>query len=67
MQLYWKTHTAYCFSSNCKTHGKSLDVIDFVLYKENSSKHYAIEKCKALINGSAEPSPQTSLFNRVSF
>ncbi|MFM2395159.1 MAG: hypothetical protein RLZZ546_3142, partial [Bacteroidota bacterium] len=29
MQLYYKTHTAFCFSSNCKTHGKSLDVIDF--------------------------------------
>ena len=39
MQLYWKTHTAYCFSSNCKTHGKSLDVIDFILHKENSTKH----------------------------
>lgn len=35
MQLYYKTHTAYCFSSNCKTHGKSLDVIDFVMHKEN--------------------------------
>ena len=68
MQLYWKTHTAYCFSSNCKTHGKSLDVIDFVLYKENSSKHYAIEKCKALINGSAAHAPaQASLFDRSKF
>jgi DNA primase len=27
MQVYYKTHTAYCFSSNCPTHGKSLDVI----------------------------------------
>jgi hypothetical protein len=31
LQLYYKTHTCYCFSSNCKTHGKSLDVIDFIL------------------------------------
>ncbi len=29
MQVYYKTHTAYCFSSNCPTYGKSLDVIDF--------------------------------------
>ena len=36
LQVYYKTHTAYCFSSNCKTHGKSLDVIDFIMYKENS-------------------------------
>jgi len=26
LQVYYKTHTCYCFSSNCKTHGKSLDV-----------------------------------------
>jgi DNA primase len=35
LQVYYKTHTAYCFSSNCKTYGKSLDVIDFIMYKEN--------------------------------
>lgn len=29
MQVYYKTQTAYCFSSNCPTHGKSLDLIDF--------------------------------------
>lgn len=53
LQVYYKTHTAYCFSSNCKTHGKSLDVIDFVLLMENCTKHEAIEKCKALIGGTA--------------
>ena len=42
LQVYYKTHTAYCFSSNCKTHGKSLDVIDFIMYKENitNTKQY---------------------------
>ncbi|WP_301922648.1 CHC2 zinc finger domain-containing protein [Ferruginibacter sp.] len=45
LQVYYKTHTAYCFSSNCKTHGKSLDVIDFVLHKENTDKHNALLKC----------------------
>ena len=51
MQLYYKTHTAYCFSSNCKTHGKSLDVIDFVMFKEACNKHEAIKKCESLLNG----------------
>ena len=50
MQVYYKTQTAYCFSSNCKTHGKSIDVIDFILYKENSTKHEAINKAKEILN-----------------
>ncbi len=53
LQVYYKTHTCYCFSSNCKTHGKSLDVIDFIKYKENLTKHEAILKAKSLINGTA--------------
>ena len=52
MQIYYKTQTAYCFSSNCKTHGKSMDVIDFIMYKENLSKHEAIAKAKLLVDGS---------------
>ena len=48
-QVYYKTQTAYCFSSNCKTHGKSMDVIDFVLHKENVTKAEAINKCKEII------------------
>lgn len=51
LQVYYKTHTAYCFSSNCKTHGKSLDVIDFIMYKESCTKHEAIVKAKEMING----------------
>lgn len=51
MQVYYKTHTAYCFSSNCKTHGKSLDVIDFIMYMENISKHEAIKKAEQMITG----------------
>jgi DNA primase len=45
LQVYYKTHTCYCFSSNCKAHGKSLDVIDFVMHKENTDKHQALLKC----------------------
>ncbi|MBA9077101.1 toprim domain-containing protein [Rufibacter quisquiliarum] len=60
LQLYYKTHTAYCFSSNCKTHGKSLDVIDFILHKEGCTKHEAIEKAKAMLQGnSSGDAPQT--------
>lgn len=53
LQVYYKTHTAYCFSRRCKTHGKALDVIDIVELMEGGSKHEAIEKCAALINGTA--------------
>jgi DNA primase len=49
LQVYYKTHTAYCFSSNCKTHGKSMDVIEFILHKESCTKHEAIQKAKQLI------------------
>jgi hypothetical protein len=55
LQVYYKTHTAYCFSSNCKTHGKSLDVIDFIMHKENCSK--AASKKGAKKNGMALPQP----------
>ena len=50
LQIYYKTHTAYCFSSNCKTHGKSLDVIDFIMNKESTTKHEAINKCVEMLN-----------------
>jgi DNA primase len=63
MQVYYKTHTVYCFSSNCKTHGKSLDVIDFVMHKENFTKAEAIKKAIELLGGENEtpvsnPSPR---------
>jgi DNA primase len=56
LQVYYKTHTAYCFSSNCKTHGKSLDVIDFILHKENCTKAEAIQKAIELLGGANETS-----------
>ena len=54
MQVYYKTQTCYCFSSNCKTHGKSMDVIDFILHKENTTKHEAIKKAQEIL-GNTEP------------
>lgn len=50
LQVYYKTHTAFCFSANCPSGGKSMDVIDFIMYKEQISKHDAILKAAALIN-----------------
>ncbi|MBA3900778.1 MAG: toprim domain-containing protein, partial [Bacteroidetes bacterium] len=58
MQLYWKTHTAYCFSANCSTHGKSLDVIDFIMHMEKSTKHEAIKKAEELAGGKATPAQE---------
>jgi DNA primase len=55
MQVYHKTDTAYCFSANCTTHGKSLDVIEFIMYKEQCSKGEAINKAKALAGQSSRP------------
>lgn len=51
LQVYYKTHTAFCFSANCPSGGKSMDVIDFIMYRENISKHDAIIKAAELING----------------
>lgn len=50
MQVYYKTQTAYCFSSNCKTHGKAMDVIDFILHKEGCNKHEALVKATELVS-----------------
>ena len=54
MQVYYKTHTAFCFSSNCKTNGKSIDVIDFIMHKENFTKREAILKAKELATGKSQ-------------
>ena len=55
MQVYYKTHTVYCFSSNCRTHGRSLDVIDFIMYREGIDKHHAILKAVELLDGYIPP------------
>jgi DNA primase len=51
LQLYYKTQTAFCFSTNCTTHGKAIDVIDFILYYEKCTKHEAINKAVEIIGG----------------
>jgi DNA primase len=48
MQVYADTNTVFCFSSNCKLHGKAIDGIDFILHKEGISKHEALLKAKQI-------------------
>jgi DNA primase len=55
MQVYPETNTVFCFSSNCKLHGKAIDVIDFILHKEGIIKHEAILKAQELAVGSTQP------------
>jgi DNA primase catalytic core len=50
MQVYPETDTVFCFSSNCKLHGKAIDAIDFIMHKEECTKHEAINKAKELLN-----------------
>jgi len=71
MQVYYKTQTAYCFSSNCKTHGKSMDVIDFIMHKENCTKHEAINKAIEILGQSplasdkSEQAPEGGTSNKT--
>lgn len=51
LQVYYKTHTAYCFSTNCQTHGKAIDAVDFIMYMERTTKHEAIKKAVELVGG----------------
>ena len=60
LQVYYKTHTAYCFSANCRTHGKSMDVIDFIMHMEKSSKGEAIRQSVSMLSGES-PKPGTSV------
>lgn len=49
MRVYKDTNTVFCFSGNCRHGNKVMDCIDFIMYKENCSKHQAINKAKALL------------------
>lgn len=62
MQVYTETNTVNCFSSNCKLHGKAIDVIDFILHQEGISKHEAIMKAKELIGYQEPQQPFEKLF-----
>ena len=51
LQVYYKTQTCYCFSTNCSTGGKAMDVIDFIMNMDKSNKHDAIKKAESMISG----------------
>ena len=51
LQVYCKTHTVYFFNSNFKTHGKSMDVIDFILHKDSCTKAESIQKAIEISGG----------------
>lgn len=61
LQLYYKTQTAFCFSTNCSIHGKAIDVIDFIMYYEKSSKHESIKKAIAIIGGETTNATNTAV------
>ncbi len=50
MKVFLDSNTVHCFSGNCEHGGKSMDVIDLVMYLEKNSKQGAILKCKELLN-----------------
>lgn len=63
LQVYPKTNTFCCFSSNC-TAGTG-DVIQFIQLKENCTKHEALLKATALAGGdivTAQSQPTAKLF-----
>lgn len=62
MQVYPETNTVHCFSSNCKLHGKGIDVIDFILHQEGIGKHEAILKAKELAGYQEPDQPFEKLF-----
>lgn len=52
LQVYPKTNTWTCFSSNCNA--GSGDQIDFIMKYENTTKHQAIMKAKSLLGAGGE-------------
>jgi len=56
LQVYPKTNTWTCFSSNCNA--GSGDQIDFIMYMEKCTKHEAIIKAQGFIGIPNFPTPQ---------
>lgn len=47
MKIYPETNTAFCFAGSCDV--QSVDVIDFIMRMDNTTKREAILKAKDLI------------------
>jgi DNA primase len=63
LQVYPKTNTYCCFSSNC-TAGTG-DVIQFIERMEKCSKHEALVKAASLCGGSSIPLPSTTTESKL--
>lgn len=65
MQVYPKTGTWTCFSSNCDA--GSGDQIDFIMKKESCTKHQAILRAKEMLGVAATTAtpPETESFTRT--
>src|SRR5690606_27104907 len=48
------TNVVRCFSGNCQHSGKTIDQIDYIMYRDGLNKHEAILKAKGMI-GFIEP------------
>ena len=49
MQIFPDSNSVRCYSGNCEHSNKVIDVIDFIMYKENLSKHEALKKASSLV------------------
>lgn len=65
MQVYPETNTVYCFSTNCKLHGKAVDQIDFLMMKEGITKHEALKKAAELCGEIKTEPGLTEIFNKL--
>ncbi|HEV2355509.1 MAG TPA: CHC2 zinc finger domain-containing protein [Puia sp.] len=63
LQIYPKTNTFCCFSSNC-TAGTG-DTIQFIQLMEKCSKHEALAKATALCGGDSIPLPSTATTSKL--
>lgn len=65
MKVFRDSDTVHCFSGNCRMSGQSIDVIDFVMEKEQVSKHEAILKCKELLGWVAPVKPTGKILPKI--
>ncbi|WP_128331616.1 toprim domain-containing protein [Apibacter sp. HY039] len=48
MQVFEDSNSVRCYSGNCEHSNQMIDAIDFIMYKENLTKHQAIVKAQEL-------------------
>ena len=60
MQVYLDTDSLYCFSGNCQHGAKKMDVIDFIMYMDKSTKAEAVAKAKEMVSPNNSITPNTN-------